>query len=173
LLTATLAARAGESKPPKPIEKTEKVKVKATVEAIDHSSRTVTLKGPKGNLVDLQVDPAVTRFDQMKVGDVIQAEYYASLVLELRKAGTKPMEASVAAAAAPTEGKKPSGVAVLQETTTVTIDSIDPSIPAVTVTTMDGDHVSFRVKKKKHLKNVAPGDQVVITRTQGLLVAVQ
>ena len=50
----------------------------ATVEAIDQASRTVTLRGSKGNSVTLEVDPSVKNLTQISVGDTINVAYYES-----------------------------------------------------------------------------------------------
>jgi hypothetical protein len=165
-------ATAGQTTGPKPIHLKDKAKIKATVEAIDESARTVTLKGPKGKLVTLHVDESVTRFDQIEVGDRITAEYYESILVEVYKPNERPMAESAAAAVAPIEGAKPAGVALVEETMTVTIVAIDRDTPAVTVRTMDGETLSFRVQKKKNIEHVNVGDQVVVTRTAGLVIDV-
>lgn len=41
----------------------------ATVEAIDYTKRTVTLKGPEGNTVTLKVDKSAKDFKNVKKGD--------------------------------------------------------------------------------------------------------
>jgi hypothetical protein len=110
LVTATLAAETKAPKAPKPIQVEDKVTVKVKVEAIDHTGRTLTVKGPKGELSTYSVDEAVSRFDQMKVGDVITATYYESVLVEVQEPGAAPVPESAAAALVPTEGAKPSGV---------------------------------------------------------------
>ena len=167
------AALAAQEKAHKPIQVSEKVTVKATIEAIDKASRSVTIKGPKGDLVTLEVDEAVKRFDQLKVGDQINAAYYESVAAEILKPGQKPQTASVSGEIRPLEGTKPGGTAKIRETMTVTVEAIDPDTPAVTVKRPDGDSVSFRVRKKKYLKNLAVGDQVVVTRVQALAITVE
>ena len=166
------AALAEGDKPPKPIQVSEKVTMKATVEAIDKTNRLVTLKGPKGNLITMPVDDAVQRFDQLKVGDVITAKYYESVVMEVAKPGAVTAADGTMGGATALQGAKPGGVAATQTTTTVTIEAIDPETPAVTVRTSDGSELSFRVKNKKYLKDVKVGDQVTITQTQGLMIEV-
>ena len=156
----------------KPLQLSDKVTVKATVVAIDHDNRMVTLKGPKGNLMTFPVDESVARFDAVNVGDEVTATYYESVALEVRKPGAVPAADSLAVGAAKFDGAKPGGVSSSQTTTTVTILAIDPEIPAVTVRTADGRSVSFRVQKKKYLKDVNVGDQVVIVKTEGLMIAV-
>jgi hypothetical protein len=60
----------------KPGEKPHGVEVQttqitATVEAIDYQARTVTLKGPEGNIRTIKVSPDAKRFDQVKKGDQV------------------------------------------------------------------------------------------------------
>ena len=43
----------------------------AKVEAVDHKARTVTLRGPQGNRLNLKVDKRVKKFDHMKAGDEV------------------------------------------------------------------------------------------------------
>ena len=45
--------------------------ITATVEAVQASTRTLTLKGPNGNYVDMVVPETVTKFSNIKVGDKI------------------------------------------------------------------------------------------------------
>jgi hypothetical protein len=51
----------------------ERRTVKATVEAIEKATRSLTLKGPEGNYVNVTVPEEVKRFDSLKVGDTITA----------------------------------------------------------------------------------------------------
>ena len=71
--------------------------ISATVEAIDQSRRVVTLKGPKGNYVDVAVPADVKRFDNIKVGDKLTATYYENLVLSVQRPGEKPKDTASAA----------------------------------------------------------------------------
>jgi len=166
------SALAAETTTPKPIVVKDKVTIKATVEAIDMTNRIVTLKGPKGDVLTLPVDESVVRFDQMKVGDTITADYYESVAYEIEAPGANTPTGE-AVAAAPIAGSKPAGAAMTMTVSKVTIEAIDPVTPAVTVRTADGDSLSFRVRHKKNLKNVKVGDIVVITQTKALMVAVE
>ena len=47
----------------------ESTSITATVEKIDYKTRTVVLKGPKGNLVEMQVGEEARNFSQVKKGD--------------------------------------------------------------------------------------------------------
>ena len=61
------------------------VEVSAQVVGIDKATRTLTLKGPKGEVVDVVASDEVKRFDEIKVGDSIVARYIEALTLELKK----------------------------------------------------------------------------------------
>jgi Cu/Ag efflux protein CusF len=62
--------------------------ISATVEAVDAPGHTVTLKGPKGNVVVLEVkDPKA--LEGVKVGDQVTAEYTSAMAIAVQAAGPK------------------------------------------------------------------------------------
>ncbi len=160
---AALPARAAQD--PKPI--TESVTIKATIEAIDQTAKKVTLKGPKGNFVEVDAS-GMPRFDQLKVGDVVTATYYESLAVHIRMPGESAPTAG-SAAITPRPGA-PGATAARQRTVTVTVQAIDRKAPSVTIKTEDGRVLSFRVENPKNLENVKVGDKVDVTYTEALLL---
>lgn len=60
------------------------VEATATVEALDLLKRTVTLKGPKGNVRTFKVGDQV-RLDQVKVGDQVVTRYTEALAISVEK----------------------------------------------------------------------------------------
>ena len=94
--------------------------VTATVEAIDAKTRTLTLKGPEGNYVDVEAGPDVTRFNEIKVGDKITARYYENVVLRVKQPGEKSVD-SDADGITRGAGAKPGGTVAAQRTITATI----------------------------------------------------
>ena len=70
----------------------EKTTITATVEAVEASTRTITLKGPKGNYVDIVAPDSVKRFSEIKVGDTITATYYDNVVLRVKHPGEKSVD---------------------------------------------------------------------------------
>lgn len=151
---------------PKPV--TESVTVTATIEAIDHTNRLVTLKGAKGNLTTVQADESIKRFHELKVGDKVTATYYESIAVNVRKPGTPAPKAVDAAVTRATGG--PGATAAVQETVTVTVQSIDRANRSVTVRKQDGSVVSLRVQNPQYLEAVKEGDTVDITYTRALLL---
>lgn len=63
-------------------------RIVATVEALDRTAQTATLKGPEGNYVTVKVqDPAL--LTQPRIGDTVVVTAAESVVLSLEKAGEK------------------------------------------------------------------------------------
>jgi hypothetical protein len=144
--------------------------VTATVEAIEASSRTLTLKQPDGTYVETVVPESVKRFSQIKVGDKITARYYENIVLCLKKPGEKDVD-TAAKATTPAEG--PAGTRAKQRTISATITAIDPSVPSITFTGPNGWKYSSRVQDKEALAKVKVGDKVDITWTEATLISVE
>ncbi|WP_345816542.1 hypothetical protein AAGS40_22015 [Paraburkholderia sp. PREW-6R] len=63
----------------------EPVHIKAEIVGIDPGSRTLTLKGPNGNAVVVLVGQQVEGFDQLKVGDRVDALYKNALLVKAEK----------------------------------------------------------------------------------------
>jgi hypothetical protein len=64
------------------------VKIVANVVAVNPKNQTVTLKGPKGNTLDLIVeDPA--QFSNIKKGDQVHAVYTEALAISVEPAASK------------------------------------------------------------------------------------
>ena len=49
------------------------VSTTVTVEAIDHTNRTLTVKNDKGLYETIQAPPGMQRFDELKVGDKLRS----------------------------------------------------------------------------------------------------
>ena len=148
----------------------ESVTMKASIEAIDKTGRSVTLKGPRGNLVTVHADETFKRFDQLKVGDVVTATITVAVAARIRKAGDpEPKEVKETSEVFK---DKIGGKAYGEQTVTVSVEEIDRTAPSVTVKTSDGRILSFRVKNAANLKNLKVGDQVDVTIGLGLLLSV-
>jgi Cu/Ag efflux protein CusF len=147
--------------------------ITATVEAIDTAKRELTLKGPDGNLVILEVPESVKRFDQIKVGDQLTAKYTEAIVVEVHKADpSAKLGTSEETGVEKKPGVKPSGVFSRQATATVEVVSVDTKAPSITVREADGGTLSFRVKDPSKLEGVNPGDRLVVTYTEAVAIAV-
>ncbi len=144
----------------------------ATVQAVDPSSRTLTLKRPDGTFVDIVVPETIARFPEIKVGDTITARYYENVVLRLRKPGEKVVDAT-STSRMPAATPNPSGTVARQRTITATIAAIDRSVPSILFTGPNGWSYWSKVQDPKSLNSVIVGDKVDITWTEALLVSVE
>ena len=166
-------ALAAEQMAPKPIVLKDKIKLQGTVTAIDRANRTVTILGSKGNVLALTVDESVKRFDAMKVGDTVSAEYYESVAYDIKKPGTAAAPDTVTEQSGKLTGAKPGGGVANVNVTTVTVTAIDAAAPSITVRGSDGQILTFRVRHPEYLGQVKVGDVVVVTKTEALLIAVE
>ena len=169
-LLAALPA-AARAQGDKTVTKENQVTATATIQQIDHTARTVTLRNEKGEEDAFSVGPGVTRFNELKVGDKIKLTYYESLVFQLRKPGaaSTPSADTQASGRAKSNAPPAAGVAS-QQTRTVTVKAIDMNVPSITVTTQDGRTVSRKIEDKKNIEGVKVGDKIDITYTQALMV---
>src|SRR6516164_1003121 len=71
-----------------PITKGTTTRGTATIQAIDTTTRTVTLRTMDGEEDSFRAGPGVTRFNELKVGDTVNITYIESLVVQVRKPGT-------------------------------------------------------------------------------------
>jgi len=147
------------------------VTVSATVEAIEKSSRMLTLKAADGTTTTLTVPPDVKRFDGLKVGDKITAKYYDNIVLRKKAPGEKDVN-TLSGAVAPSAGAKPTGSASVQRTITATITAIDPKVPSISLSGPNNWKYSSKVADKEALKQVKVGDKLDITWTEAVLLSV-
>ena len=95
-----------------------------------------------------------------------------STVLQIRKAGGMPGPTGTSGAVTSGTGALPSGTMGVQEKMTVTVKSIDPSMPSITVTTPDGRTVTRKVEDKKNLEGVNVGDMIDVTYTRAVLLSI-
>jgi len=148
--------------------------IKATVEDIDYAKREVTLKGPRGNSVQVAVDESVKNFPQMKKGDVVSIGYYESVAFAIAKPGEKLSPTShVQAIATRKEGEKPGGTALSVTDTTATVEDVDRDKREVTLKGIDGNIVKVIVDPSVgNLQRIKKGDQITATRTEALAISV-
>jgi hypothetical protein len=169
LLCLTIAPISGQQK----IEQAGNISKSATIVAINHTNRTVTLKDANGNVEDFHAGAEVKRFNELKVGDSVTFAYHAAVVYQVQKPGTKatPIQGGVSTVRG--QGPKPSGAVTQQRRATVIVEAIDPAVPSIKVRTANGHALSAQVEDKKNIEGVKVGDKVTVTFTEALMVTVE
>ncbi len=156
----------------KPVSVADVVTATFTIEAIDHTSRMVTLKKADGTTQDIYCGPQVQRFDALKVGDKVTFRYHESMVSAIQRPGAAPKPA-VSSAVTRTPGTQPGGTIAKQYTAVVTLEAIDEKVGSVTIRMEDGHRLSAKVADPKNLAGYKVGDKVEVTYTQALAISVE
>ena len=168
-VSASAAVALAQTQNPAPVVKQNVVKATLTITAIDQAKRSVTLKSANGDEDTYTVGPAVQRFNQLKVGDKINATYQESLVFEVRKQGATGTAGGTTAAAERYKNQV-GGAIGAAHTTTVTVKAVNMTEPSITVVTADGHAMTTKIQDKKNLEGVKPGDRIDITYSEALIM---
>lgn len=148
------------------------VELAATVVGIDKATRTVTLRGPQGRVVDVVCGEEVRNFDQIRVGDQVNARYHESLSLELKKASGQAGAAGGAVAARAAPGARPAGIVGREMQILADVVGVDAAKGVVSLKGPRGNVVDLKVNNPDHFKVVKVGDQVEAVYTEALAIVV-
>jgi Cu/Ag efflux protein CusF len=171
VLAAAMIVMAAVAFAQKPVSQAAMINGSAVIQAIDATSRLITLKYDDGAVETVYAGPEVKRFAELKVGDKVNFRYHESVVYAIQKPGEKP-PAPETMGMTRSEGA-PGGTLSRQLTTTVTITAIDPKVPSVGFTTEDGRKMSVKVENPKNIVGLKVGDKVQVTYTQALAISVE
>jgi hypothetical protein len=150
------------------------VELSAQVVSLDKSTRTITLKGPKGNVVDLVAGDEVKNFDQIRLGDLVVARYAESLTLELKKTKVKAGEPTVTEGAVRAKaGERPAGAVGREVHAIADVIGVDPKKSTITLKGPRGNVVTLNVQNPDQFKVVKKGDQVEVTYTEAFALSVE
>ena len=135
-----------DNRPPK--EKWNLVIAEGRVTEVNKDLREVTVMGPEGNLLTMEVDESVERFDEVNVNDLISFEYYTYIMAEFRQPTAEELEEPLVIVA---EGGKapdnmdPSAVLGAVVKALVTVEIINRPEMMVTVKGPRGNYVSINI----------------------------
>jgi len=142
------------------------------VTAVDYQKRTVTLQGTDGKVVTLNAKNA-RNLDQVKVGDIVKAEYIEELAIFVRKADQPPTAEEEQTVQLAPKGKMPAGVVADTVQITANVEAIDYQKRTVTLKGPEGNVRTIKVGEGvKHLDQVKVGDQVVVRVTEAFALSV-
>ena len=152
---------------------TQTFKTSATVTAIDQAKRTATLRGSDGNKFVVQVGPAAVNFDQIHIGDQINATVMQKIVAFLDKGNTAAGDGAAATVALAGKGDQPG--AVVAETTQVTarIITIDVNKRTATLRFEDGSTQTLPIRDDVELSRLKVGQQAVFRVTEMIAISVE
>ena len=115
----------------------------------------------------------MVNFNQIQVGDQVNAEVTEQAVVWLSKNGGPPSSAAAAGAVlSPVGTRQPAGVAVATVAVTATITAIDQAKGKVTLQFDSGKPQTYKLGKGANLTGLAIGDQVNAVVTEGVALSV-
>jgi hypothetical protein len=156
--------------------RTDVVELRAVVESIDQSTRTVLLRNEDGNLASVTVGPEVRNLPQVKAGDAVVLLYGETLIAQI----VGPTAGNVQPTAETMVGRTKQGAmpgAVRQDTVTmrVKVTAIDLPNNLVTFTGPGGASHTAPVRRpqmQRLLRSVKVGDDVDLTFTRAVAIRV-
>lgn len=148
----------------------DQVEAVVTVTKVDQKARTVTVRGPRGNLQTLAVPKESQNLDKVKPGDRFKITYAEAAVIALTKGGEPSASVSETVNLAP-KGAKPGGFAVRTQQISAVVDAIDYKNRYVALRGPKGNTLALPVSEQvKDFDKVMVGDKVTIAYTEALAV---
>ena len=150
------------------------MEVTAVVEAINHETRAVSLKRTDGKIINFTAGDEAQNLDQVKVGDIVNAEYVESVSIQVMAAeNPEAAELALAAGARSDKGEMPGMATVATQISIATVEAINIEANTFKLKTADGVVNEYTARNPENLKHSAVGDIVVTTVTQGLAISVE
>lgn len=161
---------------PEPLLMEDTIEVSAAVASVDATARTMTIRTDAGEEFALDVGPEVRNLPQVQAGDRVVVRYREAVGVTMRRDGdpTAPaVDLSTDRAAA---GARPGASATATATLPVRIIAVDPDRNVVTFYDPDQLVRKLQVRRPEAqawIRQLKPGDEVVVTYTESVAVAVE
>ena len=171
VVMALLAALAGQSPAPASSVR-EFVSLSGTVEQVERSTRTLTLRTSSSTTQTIDVPPELKLFDELRTGDKITVRISEEVIVAVRP-GAKPSEAVDTTGTATSRDPSGNNDVLQQLKATVKIDSVDRRQNVIVYTTGLNLRVTRAVADPRLLDGLKAGDVVEVTYTRERAVDVQ
>ena len=149
------------------------VTIHGKIVSVNRSKKLVTLEGPNGKQVTLQVYNPYN-LAAAKPGEPFVAKFYEIVTIRKLLAGESLPPASLAAGIiSATPGQIPSAVVGTRVQLIVTVDAIDKNKKTITVQGPDGAAETVSVANPANLKYVKVGEKIVITLSKVVAIALE
>jgi hypothetical protein len=153
---------------PKGAVAVDKAEAVVTVTKVDAKARTVTVRGPRGNLHTLDVPPEAQNLDRVKPGDRFKITYAEAAVIALTHGGDPAASVEETIQVAP-KGGTPGGIKVRTIKISAVVDAIDYKNRYVALRGPKGNTLALPVSEDvKNFDKVKVGDKLSVAYTQAL-----
>lgn len=167
-LLSSTSAFAAKPSAASPVIKTEATTVRGTITRINYANRELVLRGSDGRTVTSIVPEEITRFHALRIGDALTAVYRKSVTLALRD----PRAAGGKGEVRTDDGEQPAGMIIRQSDQEVTAQAVNLRAPSITVSTREGQLLTFNPENPNQLAGVKPGDVIRIIYTESVSMTV-
>jgi hypothetical protein len=148
--------------------------VTAVVEAINHETRALTLRGPEGEVHSFVIGEEAVNLDQVNIGDTVVAEYVQSMDIEVIDGeGMEPVAGEAVLVERAEKGAAPGMVAVDAVVVTATLVEINLEEGTFKLQGPEGNINEFAAIDPANLLLVEVGDLVVMTFTESVGISVE
>lgn len=153
--------------------------LRATVEALDQTTREVLLRGPGGGLVSVVAGPDVRHLDRIRVGDQVVVRYVEALAASLARpdgTGASSVQGQAGILRSAPAGSRPGAVVGGQIRTTVQVEAVDRAKNTLTFVGPSGAVRTVAVRDpeaQRFLQTLNAGDRLDLVYTESLAVAVE
>ena len=173
-LACLLVPQKGEAaKAPPEVALEQLESMSAEVIEIDKKDRQLVLMDKSGDMFSLEVTDQVRNFDQIKVGDMVNLDYYDSVAIYLGKRGAQPQEDAAMVVARAKKGEMPGGFAIGAIDASAKVIKINRWTRKVTFEGPNGKKFHTRVDKKvKAFDNLKEGDTIHVRYTEAIAISV-
>jgi len=149
------------------------ITLEATVTAINHETREVTLQDAEGESITIIAGDEVRNLAQVEVGDKLKVEYLQTIMIQVVAADEAAVGAQQIVAGDRAEpGEKPAGSAISETTVVAEIQAINKENQTVVLKGPQGNSQTVKVRNPDNLEKVAIGDKVKITYTEAMAISV-
>jgi len=139
-----------------------------TVVAVDQAKRTVSIRGPMGNVATLDVPPESQNLDRVKPGDRFKMKYIEAVAVGISKGG-EPGQSETKDVKMSPKGGTPGGMIVHTQKRSVMIDAVDYKTRYIAVRGTSGQTLAMKVADDVPIESLTAGDRVSIVYTQAVV----
>jgi hypothetical protein len=148
----------------------DKAEAVVTVTKVDAKARTVTVRGPRGNLHTLDVPPEAQNLERVKAGDRFKITYAEAAVIALTHGGEPAASVEETVQVAP-KGGTPGGIKARTIKISAVVDAIDYKNRYVALRGPKGNTLALPVSEEvKNFDKVKVGDKLSVAYTQALAI---
>ena len=148
----------------------ESYRIPVTVAAIDPASRKLTLTASDSSQNTFTAGPDLKGFDQLRVGDQVQAAVARELVVFMRQHGRPPEADTSAAKGLIKEGEQSGLLKADTVEKTARVTAINREQGEATLQFADGTTRNITVRRDVNLWRFNPGEEVVIRTRSAVLL---